>query len=130
MKNIDKNVEGFLINILEILVLSFVVILPFVFAFHINLSDPLDASMVNGVVAAIAILFGFVSFEARDIKSLLAKYVLLSTLILFLMITSWIYFMDVMRYGHATKFDFLMAMINLYFNVLSSIIVIRARTYV
>jgi hypothetical protein len=45
------------------------------------------------MLTAIAIVFGFLSLEARKIRQFWAKFVFLSTLILFLMVTSGVYFL-------------------------------------
>lgn len=102
------------------------VMIPFLFYLHVNLSDPLDASTINGMIAIIAITFGFISFEAREIKPQTLRFAFLLVLIAFLILTSETYFMDVMQYGHATKLDLLVAMANLFFNAFCYLIVVRA----
>jgi hypothetical protein len=89
--------------------------------------DQIDASTINGLLTATAIVFGFASFEASEIEVLKAKYVLITTMAFFLMVTSEFYYLSVMTLGHVVKFVLLVAMANLFFNVFVTALAIWAR---
>jgi hypothetical protein len=114
-----KGTWNFVLGIIVALVIS-VLFLPIIsLGAGFNLQNTIDASTVNGLLAATAIVFAFVSFEGRDIEPFRMKYLFLSILVLFLLVTCGIYFAVVMQTGHVTKLVLLVAMCNLYFNVLS-----------
>jgi uncharacterized membrane protein len=99
------------------------------FNYHINFGASIDASIMNGLIAVIAILFGFVTIEARANENQSVKFVFFIPLIMFLLITSGAYFSDVMYYGYPTKRDLLIAMVNLYYNAFSFAIAFRIDRY-
>lgn len=119
-----REIRNFYVTLTIFIIGSILLIVP---ALGYNLQEPLDASSINGIIAAIAMLFGFVSLEAREIKHWNARFTLIMTLIIFLMITSEIYFLAVMSFGHPIKLVLLIAMTNLFFNILSSSLVMWAR---
>jgi|GEM_PF-3190849 hypothetical protein len=88
-----------------------------------NLNAPIDASIVNGMLTATAIVFAFVTFEAREIEPYRVKFLLLMLPVIFLMTTGGYYFSQVMdpSIGHPTKLVLVVAMANFYFNILCSI---------
>jgi cation transport ATPase len=88
-----------------------------------NLNAPVDASIVNGMLTATAIVFAFVTFEARDIEPYRPRFFLSGLLVVFLFLTGLVYFGQVMdpSVGHPTKLVLVIAMANFYFNILSSI---------
>jgi hypothetical protein len=97
--------------------------------FKINFEDSVDPSIINGLLTATAILFGFISLEARDIKPFPARFFYVSILIIFLMITGLVYFSEVIVTGHATKLVFVIAFSNFIFCVLCSVNTILARYF-
>jgi uncharacterized membrane protein YhaH (DUF805 family) len=107
-----------LMIVLSLAISILVVVIP-TLAVGVNLRDSIDASTVNGLITATAIVFAFVSFEAREIESFRAKFLFLMTLIVFLMFTGLTYYADVMQTGHVTKAVLLVAMTNFYFDILS-----------
>lgn len=119
-----RDITKFYIIIGAFLVLSILLIVP---TLGYNLSEPLDASAINGIITAIAILPGFISSEAAKLKSGSAKFVFILMLVLLLTVTSENYFLSEMRFGHPTKFVLLVAMINLLFNVFSASLIMWAR---
>jgi hypothetical protein len=94
---------------------------------NINLLSPVDSSTVNGVLTAIAVVFGFVSYEAREIKELGIKFLIIIVLIIFLIVTTETYFAQVMISGQANKLVLFIAMCNLVFNMFCSLTVMWAR---
>jgi|SRR5271157_2745251 len=128
-ENERRELKGFLMYMLFMFVFSLLVVVYPLFSFHFNLSDQVDSSTMNGMIAVIAILFGFVSFEAREIKSLVGKTVFLVSLVLFLIVTSDVYFSDIIQFGHATKVDLIVAMVNLSYNALNYLTIIHFKNY-
>jgi hypothetical protein len=88
-----------------------------------NLNAPIDASIVNGILTATAIVFAFVTFEAREIEPERLRFFLTGLLVGFLFWTGGIYFFQVMdpNIGHPTKLVLAVAMANFHFNILSSV---------
>ena len=99
----------------------------FLIALNISPISPIDSSTVNGVLTAIAIVFGFVSYEAREIKEPRIKIFFISALTVFLLATTESYFIVVMTSGQANKAVLFIAMCNLVFNIFCSLVVIWAR---
>lgn len=84
----------------------------------IDLGSEANATMVNGILTASAIVFGFVAFEIREIKAgYIEKIVLVSPMLLFLMATVRSYFDDAMLVGYATKMTMLLATSDFLFNL-------------
>jgi hypothetical protein len=94
---------------------------------NINFSSPIDSSTINGILTAIAIVFGFVSYEAREIKAPYIKFFFISVVIAFLSLTTESYFVVEMASGQANKSVLFIAMYNLVFNIYCSFVVIWAR---
>jgi len=96
------------------------ILLPVVTFFHWkgDLTKEVDPTIINGVLTATAIVFGFVAFELREIKSgILEKYLLSFPLLLFLMATLEFYFRGAIL-GKITTELVLEATANCLFNIL------------
>ena len=58
------------------------------FAFNGNIGREVEPTIINGILTATAIVFGFVTFELREIKtSVEEKFILSLPLLFFMMIT-------------------------------------------
>jgi hypothetical protein len=125
----DRNTvyHQFLKALALFIILPILLVVPSALVFHFSLMDQIDASTINGLLTATAIVFGFASFEASEIEVLKAKYVLITTMAFFLMVTSEFYYLSVMTLGHVVKFVLLVAMANLFFNVFVTALAIWAR---
>jgi magnesium-transporting ATPase (P-type) len=83
-----------------------------------DLTKEVNPTIINGILTATAIVFGFVAFELRDIKSgIIEKFLLSSPLLLFLMITLEWYFIQAIV-GNITAILALEATANCLFNIL------------
>jgi hypothetical protein len=96
---------------------------------NINFGDSVDSTLINGLLTATAILFGFISLEAKDIKPFWVRAFYISILIVFLMVTGLFYFSAIFFDGHTTKLVALVAFGNFYFCTLCSVGTILARHY-
>jgi hypothetical protein len=124
-KTVDRNGTTSLISMIVLalaLSIGLTVAASLAFGFE-NLNAPVDASIVNGMLTATAIIFAFVTFEAREIEPFKARFIFLVVLVTFLMTTGVYYFSQVLdpNVGHPTKSMLAVATANFYFNVLSSI---------
>jgi len=80
-----------------------------------------NPSIVNGILTATAIIFGFVVFELREIRSsVIEKFLLSFPLLLFLMITLECIFIGAIT-GKVTSVFALVATANCLFNILYTI---------
>jgi ABC-type transport system involved in cytochrome c biogenesis permease subunit len=106
-----------LINVILALFITVMLLLPYIIGHSYNLSEQVDGALVNGVLTATAITFGFLNLEITEIKVFHLKYLLVLILLMFLMTTVLFYFNDCFEYGRASKLTMLVATANFLFNI-------------
>jgi hypothetical protein len=119
-----KKIPSLVYSTVFALAVAILVVLLTSLAAGFNWNGSIDASSVNGLITATAIVFSFVSFEAREIEPFEAKVDFLIILTSFLLLTGVFYYYDVMRTGQPTKLVLLVTMADFYFNILSVVIVL------
>lgn len=110
-----------------IVIILFSVLIPLFALFYLNadFKTEVNSTVINGILTSTAIIFGFVTFELRDIQiSIKKKFSLTLPLLIFLMTTVVIYYVDILRYGNTTNLTLVVAVSNFLFNLLYSTLVI------
>ncbi|MGD0070285.1 MAG: hypothetical protein ABSB71_01835 [Candidatus Bathyarchaeia archaeon] len=93
--------------------------LPFLmlFLFNGNLGKEVDPTIINGILTATAIVFGFVTFELREIKSSMEEKFILSLPLLFFMMITLLSILSGVILGVMTVVIALEATANCLFNI-------------
>lgn len=122
-----KKIDAFLLRnyrilitflILGIFLMSILLPLSIFIAENGNLQNEVNPTIINGILTATAIVFGFVTLQFREMKSSNAEKILLSLpLLFFLMITLEWYFLETIT-GKITLKLVLEATANCLFNIL------------
>lgn len=98
---------------------GFSITLPFVTLFALNpeLGMEVNPTVINGILTATAIVFGFVTFELREIKTSMAEKLILSMpLLFFIMLTTNLIFYGIVL-GKMTVLTATVATSNFFFNI-------------
>jgi len=88
--------------------------------FELDFEAQVDSSIVNGILTADSVIFGFITFELRKISNRLkmASFLLALPIIFLLMWTVSEYFVDGVTLGYPTVNTLLMAVITFFYTIL------------
>jgi len=122
-----KKIDAFLLRNYRILIVFFIlgiflmsILFPWsaFISLNGNLQNEVNPTIINGILTATAIIFGFVTLQFREIKSSnLERFLLSLPLLLFLMVTLEFYFIEA-TIGKITLGLVLEATANCLFNIL------------
>jgi predicted benzoate:H+ symporter BenE len=131
-KFVHENLIGIYVTVYIAVILVIAILLAYtgVFGYNIDYQTKIESTIVNGVLTGTAIVFGFVTFEIREIKTtILLKFFLAFPLLIFLSVTVLNYFNDSMRNGYITKFTMTIATVNFLFNIFYCVLVVSLKGY-
>ena len=95
--------------------------------YNANLNSEIEPAIINGILTATAIVFGFVAYELREVKaSTTGKVLLALPLLFFLMLTLEFYFISAIV-GKVTVFQVVAATSNFLFNIFYIVPIIVAK---
>jgi len=86
-------------------------------------SEVVNPTIINGILTASAIIFGFSTFRFKLRKPLhMILYLNFMAQAFFLAAVGLVYFLDFLKYGHTTVMTMLFAEISLLINLFSSVV--------
>ena len=85
---------------------------------NVNFSANIDASFINGILTGTAIVFGFVTYELREVKASLSFKTVFSLPLLFFLYTTVIVYSFSAMFDNVTNMTLFVASSNFVFNII------------
>jgi len=87
-----------------------------------SLDRQVDPSIINGILTGFTIIFGFVTFEIREIKAQISEKFLLSMPLILILISAIAkYSGDIFGYGYPTYWSLVAVLVGVIFSALYSL---------